>query len=65
VHHTHALLTAQLVALVQEGVRDFSISRAAVSWGIPIPRDPEQTVYVWFDALIGKHACLCSGKRHI
>ena len=34
-------------------VRDFSISRAAVSWGIPVPRDPAQTVYVWFDALLG------------
>ena len=38
---------------VREGVRDFSISRAAVSWGIPVPRDPKQTVYVWFDALNG------------
>jgi hypothetical protein len=47
-------LALQLLALVKEGVRDFSISRAAVSWGIPVPRDPEQTVYVWFDALIGK-----------
>jgi methionyl-tRNA synthetase len=38
---------------VKSGVRDFSISRAAVEWGIPIPRDPKQTVYVWFDALNG------------
>ncbi|MEN9220167.1 MAG: methionine--tRNA ligase [Thermostichales cyanobacterium GMQP_bins_62] len=33
-------------------MRDFSISRLNVSWGIPVPRDPEQTIYVWFDALI-------------
>jgi len=38
---------------VRSGLRDFSISRAAVAWGIPIPRDPSQTVYVWFDALFG------------
>lgn len=38
---------------MREGLRDFSISRAAVSWGIPVPRDPHQTVYVWFDALNG------------
>lgn len=43
----------EVLGWVQEGLRDFSISRAAVSWGIPIPRDPSQTVYVWFDALLG------------
>lgn len=43
----------EVLGWVREGLRDFSISRAAVSWGIPIPRDPAQTVYVWFDALLG------------
>jgi len=38
---------------LKEGLRDFSISRAAVRWGIPLPPDPEQTIYVWFDALLG------------
>ena len=38
---------------VQNGVRDFSISRAATQWGIKFPQDPLQTVYVWFDALNG------------
>lgn len=52
----------QLLALCEEGVRDFSISRAAVSWGIPIPNDPQQTVYVWFDALIGT-LCGCVPVR--
>lgn len=33
--------------------RDFSISRATVDWGIRVPEDESQTVYVWFDALIG------------
>jgi methionyl-tRNA synthetase len=36
-----------------DGCRDFSITRAAVDWGIRVPRDDAQTVYVWFDALIG------------
>lgn len=33
---------------------DISISRprARLSWGIPVPNDPEHTVYVWFDALL-------------
>jgi hypothetical protein len=43
----------EVLGWVKEGLRDFSISRAAVSWGIPLPRDPSQTVYVWFDALLG------------
>lgn len=44
----------QLLTWVNEGVRDFSISRSAVQWGINIPDDPAQTVYVWFDALLGE-----------
>lgn len=43
----------EVLGWVRQGVRDFSISRAAVAWGIPVPRDPKQTVYVWFDALNG------------
>ena len=43
----------EVLGWVRAGLRDFSISRAAVEWGIPVPRDPKQTVYVWFDALNG------------
>lgn len=32
-------------------IRDLSISRVSVDWGIPLPDDPEHTFYVWFDAL--------------
>ncbi|XP_057845908.2 methionine--tRNA ligase, chloroplastic/mitochondrial [Cryptomeria japonica] len=38
---------------VKSGLRDFSISRASVDWGIPVPNDSKQTIYVWFDALLG------------
>ena len=38
---------------IKSGLRDFSISRAAVDWGIPVPNDNKQTIYVWFDALLG------------
>ncbi|GJP75234.1 hypothetical protein CLOP_g5692 [Closterium sp. NIES-67] len=43
----------EVLAWVADGARDFSISRAAVAWGIPVPDAPEQTIYVWFDALLG------------
>jgi methionyl-tRNA synthetase len=36
---------------VKGGLRPFSVSRAAVKWGIPVPDDGQQTVYVWIDAL--------------
>nr|XP_043618541.1 methionine--tRNA ligase, chloroplastic/mitochondrial [Erigeron canadensis] len=38
---------------MKTGLRDFSISRASVDWGIRVPNDPKQTIYVWFDALLG------------
>lgn len=47
----------QLVTLVKEGLRDFSISRSAVDWGIRFDQDPQHTVYVWFDALNGESRC--------
>jgi methionyl-tRNA synthetase len=34
-------------------LQDFSISRLNVRWGFPVPTDPDQTLYVWFDALLG------------
>ena len=37
-------------SFVRGGLRDLSISRA-IKWGIPVPGDPSQTVYVWIDAL--------------
>jgi methionyl-tRNA synthetase len=33
-------------------LKDFSLSRTSVSWGVPVPGDEKHTIYVWFDALI-------------
>jgi methionyl-tRNA synthetase len=41
-----------VLRLVEAGLQDISISRQRQPWGIPFPGDPQQTVYVWFDALI-------------
>lgn len=43
----------EVLGWVKEGLKDFPISRQSVKWGIPIPNDPNQTIYVWFDALLG------------
>jgi methionyl-tRNA synthetase len=42
----------EIVRLLEDGLQDISVSRNRQSWGIPFPGDAEQTVYVWFDALI-------------
>ena len=44
----------EVLALIDGGLRDFSVSRStrrARGWGIPVPGDPGQVIYVWFDAL--------------
>jgi methionyl-tRNA synthetase len=42
----------EILSLVKSGLQDVSISRKGFRWGIPVPFDPEQTIYVWFDALL-------------
>lgn len=37
--------------VLEDGLDDISVSRSRLAWGIPWPHDPEQTVYVWIDAL--------------
>jgi methionyl-tRNA synthetase len=44
----------EIVSFIKSGLQDFSISRSnerAKNWGIPVPGDPSQRIYVWFDAL--------------
>lgn len=42
----------EILSFVKDGLKDFSVSRQNVSWGIPVPDDPKHTIYVWFDALL-------------
>jgi methionyl-tRNA synthetase len=42
----------EVLRLLEGGLQDISISRQRLPWGIPYPGDEQQTVYVWFDALI-------------
>ncbi len=41
----------EITSFVRQGLRDLSITRTTVKWGVAIPDDPDHTVYVWFDAL--------------
>jgi len=47
---------AEVLAKLKGGVNDISLSRENVEWGIPVPWDTKQTVYVWFDALINYYS---------
>jgi methionyl-tRNA synthetase len=42
----------EMLQVIEQGLQDISISRRTTRWGVPIPDDPEQVMYVWFDALI-------------
>lgn len=41
----------EVLSKLRAGVDDLSISRATLTWGIPMPNDPKHVVYVWIDAL--------------
>ncbi len=51
----------EVLSFVRAGLSDFSVSRSrarARDWGIPVPGDPSQIIYVWFDALASYLASL-------
>lgn len=44
----------EILSFIKDGLKDFSISRSlqrSKGWGISVPDDPNQTIYVWYDAL--------------
>jgi methionyl-tRNA synthetase len=42
----------EVLGIINQGLKDFSVSRARVKWGIPVPQRPDHVLYVWFDALL-------------
>jgi len=41
----------EVASFVRGGLKDLSITRTTVKWGVPVPGDPAHTIYVWYDAL--------------
>src|SRR5690606_16203088 len=43
----------EFLELIKDGLSDVSVSRPrrSLSWGVPVPNDPDQVMYVWIDAL--------------
>lgn len=42
----------EIVAFLERGLDDLSISRENLEWGLPYPFDPQHTIYVWVEALM-------------
>jgi methionyl-tRNA synthetase len=40
-----------MIAFVEQGLRDLSVSRTSFDWGVPVPGSPGHVMYVWVDAL--------------
>jgi len=41
----------EILGIIRQGLKDFSVSRARVKWGIAVPEEPDHVLYVWIDAL--------------
>ena len=55
----------EVLGFIDGGLEDFSVSRPAMragGWGIPVPGDPSQVIYVWFDALCNYVTALGYGQ---
>lgn len=46
----------EILSMLNEGFKDIAVTRPNVKWGIPVPWDKEQTIYVWVDALINYYS---------
>jgi len=58
----------EVLSFIRSGLKDFSISRSvarAKGWGVPVPDDDTQIMYVWFDALTVYLTCIGYGKNHV
>jgi methionyl-tRNA synthetase len=48
----------EALSFVKQGLRDVSLSRGKLTWGVPVPWDPNHVFYVWFDALLNYYTAL-------
>ena len=48
----------EALAFLRGGLQDVSLSRRKLGWGVPVPWDPEQVFYVWWDALLNYYTAL-------
>ena len=53
----------EALAFIKGGLQDVSLSRPKLSWGVPLPWDTGQVIYVWFDALLNYYTALSYARE--
>jgi methionyl-tRNA synthetase len=53
----------EALAFIRQGLQDVSLSRPTLKWGVPVPWDPDQVIYVWFDALLNYVTALAYARE--
>jgi len=53
----------EVISFVKSGLKDLSVSRTTVKWGVPFPNDPNHVAYVWLDALSNYITAIGFGKE--
>jgi methionyl-tRNA synthetase len=53
----------EMINFIKQGLEDLCVSRTTFDWGIPVPFDKKQVVYVWFDALTNYISALGYGSQ--
>ncbi len=48
----------EALSFIRQGLQDVSLSRPTLKWGVPVPWDTDQVIYVWFDALLNYYTAL-------
>jgi methionyl-tRNA synthetase len=54
----------EALSFIKGGLRDISITRTSISWGVPVPWDEAHVFYVWYDALINYLTAIGYGTDH-
>ena len=54
----------EALSFIKGGLRDISITRTSISWGVPVPWDEAHVFYVWYDALINYLTAIGYGSDH-
>ncbi len=53
----------EALSFIHSGLRDVPLTRHKLTWGVPVPWDPEHVFYVWFDALLNYYSALSYARE--
>jgi methionyl-tRNA synthetase len=53
----------EALSFIQGGLQDLSLSRSRLKWGVPVPWDESQVIYVWIDALLNYYTALSYARE--